>query len=126
MNITRQPAMMTHSELIATESGRTPLLAASRVSADATAGITRTATSPSRDPRASHERRKTTTSSVVRERGGVSAAGAPGSLDSGRNIARAVSPSGRFARNVRPFEAAGERRSGMFGHVDNGARARPG
>src|SRR5919112_1480585 len=32
MNITRQPAMITHSELIATESGRTPLLAASRVS----------------------------------------------------------------------------------------------
>ena len=69
MNITKQPAMITHSELIATESGRTPLLAASRVSADATAGRTRAATIPNRDPRASHERRKTTTSSVVRERG---------------------------------------------------------
>src|SRR5512132_3392380 len=69
MNITKQPAMITHSELIATESGRTPLLAASRVSADATAGTAKAATSPSRDPRASHERRKGTTSSVERERG---------------------------------------------------------
>jgi hypothetical protein len=39
------------------------------VSADATAGTANAATIPSRDPRASHERRKTTTSSVVRERG---------------------------------------------------------
>ena len=69
MNITKQPAMITHSELIATESGRTPFWAASRVSADATAGTANAATIPNRDPRASHERRKTTTSSVVRERG---------------------------------------------------------
>src|SRR3954468_19842491 len=103
MNITRMPARTTHRELIATESGRLPASAASRVSADATAGITRAATSPSRDPRTSHERRKTTTSSVERERGGVSAGSGRGSLDTGRNIAGAVSPSGRFARKFRRF-----------------------
>ena len=69
MNITNKPAMTTHRELIATVMGRTPLLAASRESADATAGTANAATIPNRDPLASHERRKTTTSSVVRERG---------------------------------------------------------
>src|SRR4051812_10788485 len=101
MNITSMPARITQSELIATDCGSAPFSAASRVSADATAGITRAATSPSRDPRTSHERRKTTTSSVERERGGVSAGSGRGSLDTGRNIAGAVSPSGRFARKLR-------------------------
>ena len=73
MNITRQPAMITHSELIATESGRTPFLAASKVSAAATAGTARAPRSPNRDPRASNERRKTQPPQVVREREGVSA-----------------------------------------------------
>src|SRR5215210_7593985 len=101
MNMTRQPAMTTHSELIATESGRAPACAASSVSAEATAGMESAATSPSRDPRASQERRKTTTSSVRMGARGVSAASVPGSLDTGRRIAGAVSPSGRFARKLR-------------------------
>src|SRR3954471_23777202 len=105
MNITSMPARITQSELIATDCGSAPFSAASRVSADATAGITRAATSPSRDPRISHERRKTTTSSVERERGGVSAGSVPRSLDTGRNIAAAVSPSGRFGRKLRRFRS---------------------
>src|SRR4051795_307706 len=105
MNITSMPARITQSELIATDCGSAPFSAASRVSADATAGITRAATSPSRDPRTSHERRKTTTSSVERERGGVSVGSGRGSLDTGRNIAAAVSPLGRFGRKLRRFRS---------------------
>ncbi len=46
MNITTMPATMTHIELKPTESGRTPLLAASSVSAEATPGSASTVSSP--------------------------------------------------------------------------------
>src|SRR3954465_8346275 len=105
MNITSMPARITQSELIATDCGSAPFSAGWGVWGDATAGITRAATSPSRDPRTSHERRKTTTSSVERERGGVSAGSGRGSLDTGRNIAAAVSPLGRFGRKLRRFRS---------------------
>src|SRR5829696_6631422 len=46
MNITRQPATITHIELIAADSGKTPCLAASRLSAWATPGRAAIATVP--------------------------------------------------------------------------------
>src|SRR3954447_15105703 len=56
MNITRQAATTTHIELIPTDSGSTPLPAASNVSAIAAAGATSTASNPSPIPRAVDER----------------------------------------------------------------------
>ena len=55
MNITRQPATITHSELIATESGSAPLLYACKLSADAAAGRASAAPAPSSAARASLE-----------------------------------------------------------------------
>src|SRR5215212_11355913 len=55
MNITRQPATITQIELIATELGSTPLLYASKLSADAAAGSARSAPAPSTAARAKPE-----------------------------------------------------------------------
>src|SRR3954449_1506707 len=108
MNITRQPATITHRELMATESGSAPAFAASKVSAAATAGTARAPRSPSRDPRASNERRKTQPPRGVRERGGVSGGARRGLLDRCRRISGAVSHIGRFARKLRVSRWSGE------------------
>src|SRR3954453_11869003 len=122
MNITRQPATITHRELMATESGSAPAFAASKVSAAATAGTARAPRSPSRDPRASNERRNTQPPRVVRERGSVSGAPLDRSLDACRRIPAAVSHIGRFARKLRFSPCPGEGWSGKFGHLYKGSR----
>ena len=119
MNITSTVATRIHVRL----SSSTTCEMGGSSCAIAAPGSIRSAASPSRDPRAS-ERRKTTTSSVVRERGRVSGAPVPGSLDGCRNIPSAVSPCGRFARKLRRSAFPGERKCGMFSHVDNGLLAR--
>src|SRR5215210_3277911 len=123
MNITTMPARITHSELIATESGSAPLAAASRVSADATAGTARAATSPSRDPRASHERRKTTTSSVEWEREECRRRAAGGLWTAGEESAERFLPRVDLPATC-GFSGPVEGRGAKFVHMDNGVRAR--